>query len=316
MGDQVSKDEVKQASDVHVVDYLESKGERLIKQGKYYRHSEHDSLIINENGKWFWNSRNEGGYGAISFARTFYDYSFQNAVRDVNGQEITKRMDREEVKTNKPFIYPKQYEKNTQDNIKKYLNEKRGISIDTINNLIQADLIAEDKKNNCVFKWKDRQTNTIVGADRQGTVEMNDGRYFKQIVTGSKYDGGFQFDVGKPENLVLFESPIDAISYYDLHKPSNTRFKSMSGLKDKTAATAVKELAKEIKENGRKFNKFVLAVDNDNAGNNFSNKWLKMFNISERHAPKSKDWNKDLTNYRKQMQQVKINNTVEMEMQR
>src|SRR5699024_6791033 len=157
---------------------------RLIKQGKYYRHSEHDSLIINENGKWLWNSRNEGGYGAISFARTFYDYSFQNAVREVNGQELTKRMTREEEKTNKHFMYPKQYEKNTQDNITKYLNEKRGISIDTINNLIQADLIAEDKKNNCVFKWKDRQTNTIVGADRQGTAKMNDGRYFKQIVTG------------------------------------------------------------------------------------------------------------------------------------
>src|SRR5699024_11198987 len=229
--------EVKQASDVHVVDYLESKGERLIKQGKYYRHSEHDSLIINENGKWFWNSRNEGGYGAISFARTFYDYSFQNAVRDVNGQEITKRMAREEVKTNKPFMYPKQYEKNTQDNITKYLNEKRGISIDTINNLIQADIIAEDKKNNCVFKSKNRQTNTSVISDNQGTAKMNDGRYFKLIVSGSIYDGSYQFDVGKPENLILFKSPIDAFSYYNLHKPSNTRTKSMSRLKDKTAET-------------------------------------------------------------------------------
>lgn len=314
MGDKVSKDEVKQASDIHVVDYLESKGESLIKQGKYYRHSEHDSLIINENGKWFWNSRNEGGYGAISFARTFYEYSFQDAVRDVNGQEITKTMDKDEQETNKSFDYPVQYEKESQENAIEYLHNKRGISRETIDNLISADLIAEDKKNNCVFKWKDRETGKIVGADRQGTTQMEDGNYFKQIVSGSKADGGFQFDVGKPENLVLFESPIDAISYYDMHKPSDTRFKSMSGLKDRSAATSVKELAKEIQENGRNFNKVIIAVDNDEAGNNFSNKWAKMFNISERHAPRSKDWNNDLTNYREQeLQRIKINNAIEME---
>src|SRR5699024_12747884 len=141
--------------------------------------------MINEYVNLFRNSCNEGVFGDISCVRTFYDYSLQNVVRDVNGQEITKRMDREEIKPNKPFIYPKQYEKNTQDNIKKYLNEKRGISIDTINNLIQADLITEDKKNNCVFKWKDRQRNTIMSADRQGTANMNDDRSFNKTVNGS-----------------------------------------------------------------------------------------------------------------------------------
>lgn len=314
MGDRVSKDEIQKASSVHIIDYLESKGENLIKQGKYYRHSEHDSLVINENGKWFWNSRNEGGFGSISFARSFYDYSFQDAVRDVNGQEITKTIDRENTITNKPFDYPKQYEKETQNNITDYLHNKRRISKTTINNLIKSDLIAEDKKNNCVFKWKDRETGEVIGADRQGTIEMYDGNYFKQIVSGSKADGGFQFDVGEPENLILFESPIDAISYYDLYKPSNTRFKSMSGLKDRSAATSVKELAKEIHDNGRNFQKIIIAVDNDDAGHNFSNKWVNMFNISERHTPKSKDWNQDLTNYRKQeLERVKIHNAIEME---
>jgi len=314
VGDRVSKDEVQKASSVHIIDYLESKGEDFIKQGKYYRHSEHDSLIINENGKWFWNSRNEGGFGAISFARTFYDYSFQNAVRDVNGQGITQTINKENEQINKPFEYPIQYEKETQNNALNYLSNERGISEETINNLIKADLIAEDKKDNCVFKWKDRETNEIVGADRQGTREMEDGRYFKQIVSGSQADGGFQFDVGKPENLILFESPIDAISYYDLHKSTNTRYKSMSGLKDRTAATSVKNLVKEVQENGRDFNKIIVAVDNDEAGNKFANKWVNMSNNSERHAPKNKDWNKDLTNYRQQeLQRVKINNAIEME---
>src|SRR5699024_7434409 len=142
--------------------------------------------------------------------------------------------------------------------------------------------------------WKDRETNKIVGADRQGTIQMNDGNYFKQVVSGSKFDGGFQFDVGKPNKIVLFESPIDAISYYELYKLKEARYKSMSGLKDRSAATSIKDLVKEIAQNNRDFESVILAVDNDDAGHKFAEKWCNMFNISERHTPHTKDWNQDL----------------------
>lgn len=319
MGDRVSKDEVERANNIHVVDYLESKGEQLEKEGKYYRHADHNSLVINENGKWFWNSRNTGGYGAISFAREFYDLSFQNAVRDVNNQGISKEQSaertRKQQESKKDFVYPSHYESDTQKSIKEYLINERSLDAQTVNNLIDSGLIAEDKKKNCVFKWKDR-SQKIVGADRQGTIKMGNGKYFKQVVANSKEDGGFEFDVGNPTKIALFESPIDAISYYDLHKPTDIRLKSMSGLKDRSAATSLKDLVKENSEKGIDINKVIIAVDNDEAGNEFAKKWQNMIGISERHLPKSKDWNMDLQNKReRELKRIQTNHTV-MEMDR
>lgn len=319
MGDRVSKDEVERASDVHVVDYLQSKGEEIHKEGKYFRHKEHDSLVINENGKWFWNSRNAGGFGAISFAREYYDLSFQNAVRDVNNEGISKERNYERTKeqneAKKEFIYPNKYESKTQENIKDYLTNERSIDTKVVESLLKHDLIAEDKLKNCVFKWKNTD-GKIVGADRQGTVKMDNGKNFKQVVSNSKEDGGFQFDVGNPTKIALFESPIDAISYFDLHRPNDIRLKSMSGLKDRSATTAIKELVKVNDENNIPFEKVIIGVDNDEAGNKFAQKWENIIGIAERHSPKSKDWNKDLQNKKQQeLKRTNINH-ISMEMER
>lgn len=294
MSNRVGKDEIQKANDTHIIDYIKSKGENLKEEGKYHRLAEHDSLIINNNGKWFWNSRNVGNFGSISFAREFYGLSFQDAVRDIKGQEISNEANYGKVEDDRPFEYPYQYEKNTQDNAIRYLQKERGISEGTITTLIQSGIIAEDQKNNVVFKWKDRETGEITGAERLGTEPMEDGNHFKQIVANSKYDGGFEFQVGKPNKIAFFESPVDALSYYEMYKPTNTRFKAMSGLKDRSAARGIKDLAKELQQDNKEIEKVIIAVDNDEAGNNFANKWVNMFNISERHTPYENDWNDDL----------------------
>lgn len=311
MGDRVSREEIERASAVHILDYLNSKGEGLIKQGKYYRHTEHDSLIINENGKWFWNSRGEGGHGAISFARTFYNMSFQDAVRDVNSQSISRSYTKDLNKSeSKEFIYPKHYESSTQQNVKQYLVNVRMIDKRIVDSLIKNDYLAEDKLKNCVFKWKDSE-GKIVGADRQGTVPINNNRgYFKQVVANSKEDGGFRVDVGNPNKIALFESPIDAISYYELYRPTNIRLQSMSGLKDRTASTAIKDLLRDCKAKNIKFEKVILAVDNDKAGKEFTERWEKLLSPIETHVPKFKDWNMDLqkmkSNEKKKEQEIEL----------
>ncbi len=297
MGDRVSREEIEKASAVHVLDYLNSKGEGVVKQGKYYRHAEHDSLVFHENGKWFWNSRGEGGYGAISFARTFYEMSFQDAVRDVNNLNISRDFSKNLNKNKaKKFVYPKHYEASTQQNIKQYLTKVRMIDERVVNSLIKNDYLAEDKLKNCVFKWKDSE-GKIIGADRQGTVPINNNRgYFKQIVANSKEDGGFRVDVGKPNKIALFESPIDAISYYELYRPTDIRLQSMSGLKDRTAVKAIKDLMLDCRARNIKAEKVILAVDNDKAGKEFTERWEKYLSPVETHTPKFKDWNMDLQN--------------------
>lgn len=316
VGDRVSKEEIQKASDVHILDYLNSKGENLIKQGKYYRHAEHDSLIVNENGKWYWNSRSEGGFGAISFARTFYDMSFQDAVRDVNGLSITRDYTRD-IKNEVPkeFNYPKQYEATTQKNVRQYLINERMIDEKLVESLIKNDFVAEDKLKNCVFKWKDSQ-GKVVGADRQGTVKMDTKRgYFKSIAANSKEDGGFRLDVGVPNKIALFESPIDAVSYYELHRPENIRLQSMSGLKDQSATTAIKDLFKECRLRDQKLEKVIIGVDNDEAGKIFTERWENLINIAERHEPIMKDWNLDLKKHKKE-KELKKQQSHELELER
>ncbi|WP_223643403.1 DUF3991 domain-containing protein [Planococcus sp. 4-30] len=295
MGDRVDKEEVRKANEVHVLDYLHAKGETLERQGHYYRHPEHDSLVIKDTGHWYWNSRSKGGYGAISFAREYYELTFQDAVRDVNAQDHSKTFSREaERHTAQEFDYPLHQEVKGQENISKYLINERKLDPKIVAALIRNDLLAEDKLKNGIFKWKD-SAGKIVGGDRQGTVKMANKRgSFKQILANSKEDGGFRVDIGSPNKIALFESPIDALSYFELKRPENIRLLSMSGLKDQSATAGIRDLIKDCKERGAVVEQVIFAVDNDAAGEQFVNRWSNYLTTLEVDKPKNKDWNIDL----------------------
>ncbi|MGE6370742.1 DUF3991 domain-containing protein [Planococcus kocurii] len=295
MGDRVDKEEVRKANDVHVLDYLHAKGESLERQGHYYRHPEHDSLVIKDSGHWYWNSRSKGGYGAISFAREYNDMTFQDAVRDVNAQDSSKTFSREsERHSSKEFEYPLHQEVPKQENISTYLMDERKLDPKIVAALIRKDLLAEDKLKNGIFKWKD-SAGEIVGGDRQGTVKMDNKRgSFKQIMANSKPDGGFRLDIGSPNKIAIFESPIDALSYFELKRPENIRLLSMSGLKDQSATAGIRDLIKDCKERGAVVEQVIFAVDNDAAGQQFVDRWSNYLTNFEVDKPKNKDWNMDL----------------------
>lgn len=291
----VAEEEVMKAKDVDLLLYLEAKGEKFQKEGNYYRHTEHDSLIIREN-MYAWNSRGEKGYGAISFARMYYGMSFPEAVRDVNqGDYPTFTPSQEEEPTqNEPFRYPGYLEVQDNQAIKQYLIGERKIDSRLVNWLIQQDLIAQDQKKNVVFKWREKGgIGEIVGAERQGTVKMENRRgSFKQILPNGKPHTGFTVDVGKPTSVYYFESPIDLLSYWSLqqNRLQNARLVSMNGLKMKTVLRSFKE----AKDEGHPVNRIVLAVDNDKAGKEFTEK-IGALTINPRvqmHLPsQEKDWN-------------------------
>jgi len=295
VGDRVDKEEVRKANDVHVLDYLHAKGESLERQGHYYRHPQHDSLVIKDSGHWYWNSRSKGGYGAISFAREYNDMTFQDAVRDVNVQDPSKTFSRKsERHTSKEFEYPLHQEVEKQENISTYLINERKLDSKIVSSLIRNDLLAEDKLKNGIFKWRDSK-GKMVGGDKQGTLKMDNKRgTFKQIMANSKQDGGFRIDIGSPNKIALFESPIDALSYLELERPENIRLLSMSGLKDQTATAGIRDLIKDCKERGAVVEQVIFAVDNDAAGQQFVDRWSTYLTNFEVEKPKNKDWNMDL----------------------
>ena len=292
----VSDDEIANASKVHIVDFMIANGEPIERTGSsYFKHKNHDSLVLNTNGQWYWNSESIGGHGSISLARKFYDIGVVDAVNKINGMEITKKFENEIQEEKKPFVYPKEYEINTIDNAMKYLSEERMLDPKIVLALKKHDLIAEDKMKNIVFKWKDRE-GIIVGGDRQGTQKMENKRgTFKQFMPNSKGDAGFRLDVGKPDKIAFFESPIDALSYFDLKRPQNIRLQSLSGLKVQTMLTSLREFAVDTKNQSDV--KVILAVDNDKAGQEFIEKWKPYIDSNdswEIDKSKNKDWNDDL----------------------
>src|SRR6478735_7694284 len=181
----VKEEEIMKARDVDLLTYLEAKGETFVKEGKYYRHTEHDSLLIKGN-MYAWNSRNETGYGAISFAQMYYGMSFPQAVLDINKGDY-KELSHEQSSvsvSNEPFRYPKELEVQDQTKAEEYLIRERHIDPRLVHWLFQKDLIAQDKSNNVVFKWrKQGGKGKVIGADRQGTVPIKNKRgSFKQVL--------------------------------------------------------------------------------------------------------------------------------------
>lgn len=323
VGDRVDKKEIDTASQVNLVEYLHSKGEPIIKTGNaYYKHQEHDSLVINSDGRWYWNSRSIGGKGAISFAREFYNYSFQNAVRDVNNQEITHSIS---VETNQKntnsatFKYPKYFEVEHINNITNYLVHERGIDEKVVLALQKHNLIAEDQKKNVVFKWRDNDGH-IIGADRQGTIKMDNKRgSFKQIVAGSDLKNGFRIDIGQPKKIAFFESPIDAISYYDLKRPTDIRLVSMSGLREESVHVGIHQLSLQMQKNGIDFKEFqgiIIATDNDQAGNDFAEKVAAIYEDVVREKSMLKDWNDDLKEERFSSKNNSVSKNLSIEIER
>lgn len=295
MAERVSADQIMKAKEVDLLDYLQSKGETFKKEGKYYRHTDHDSLIIKDN-MYAWNSRNEKGYGAINFAQMYYNMSFVEAVKDLSDDQY-KTIDHDqqpERKEKKPFKYPEQYEVAGHNEIKRYLIDERKIDPRLVNWLIQKDLMAQDKRNNVVLKWREKGgTGKIVGAEQQGTVKMNNKRgSFKRIMPNSKLHTGFTVDVGRPNKIHFFESPIDLMSYWSLkqEKLKDTRLVSMNGLKPKTVFQSFLEARNE----GLPINSIVLAVDNDKGGKEFIKKMRDQVNENYFNTDipsREKDWN-------------------------
>ncbi|GED65627.1 DUF3991 and TOPRIM domain-containing protein [Lysinibacillus fusiformis] len=301
MGDRVSKQEIDQAATIHVIDYLIAKGEPIEKQGgNYYKHSEHDSLVLHEDGKWYWNSRAKGGHGAISLAREFYSMQFQDAVRDINELNLEPSKERE-IKQKEQFRYPGENEVKGIENARKYLVEERMLDTKIVSALEKHGLIAEDKMRNAIFKWVNKN-GEIEGADRQGTMRIDTKRgTFKGIMANSKEDGGFQLDIGTPNKVAFFESTIDALSYFDLKRPENIRLKSMSGLKDQVVMSSIRELIRECQERGEQVEKTLFCVDNDPAGREYAKKWEHIIgeDVLDFDFSEGKDWNEDLKEKRK-----------------
>lgn len=302
-----SKDQIKQAETIDIVDYcyqnnIALKGDTE----RYYRLVDHDSCVIDrKKNNFYWNSRGKNG-NIINFVQEYEGIKFKEAMERLL-DENNEYQNMNSVKfVVEPYEYSSEKEVEKFDKAREYLIKERKIDPEIVNDLHNRGLIKQDIHNNVLFLWKDYEK--VMGCSEQGTFHSDKFKRgsWKSIQKNSTANYGFNVQYGEPKHLKYFEASIDMLSYATLNKENlkDTWLISMEGLKHNTVLNYVLKAKAQLKDTP---DSVTLCVDNDKGGNNFcenlsmikiKRKDGSMFDI-ENELPTLKDWNDDLKQQKK-----------------
>ena len=286
----------------------------LVRSGRDYRWKEHDSLVITpDKNLWKWFSRNTGG-DSISLVETIKEVDFNQSVDFLNDGNFKEFQMVERAQEDFKY-YLEKYEQPFSAG-RDYLRNQRGLSDETIDYFLEQGVLAQANAKLDYFAEGTGGVTTnaiepvivfkslsssgeVVGASLQGIQENWEKwpkhGYAKVIMKNSDPMTGIHVDIGSPKRLIFTESPIDLMSYYELHKDSlqDVRLVSMDGLKESTIGRHLSQIQAEISgkplrwtpeqmadglqvaidhhffEDGKNADLINLALDNDKAGRTF-----------------------------------------------
>lgn len=314
-----TEDELQKAKENNnALQYALSRGYDLVREGNEYHLKEHDSMVFEMNGKWHWNSQHLHGH-ALDFIQQYEGKDIKEAVCILAGT-INMPAPVGPVHNTvipppekKEFILPERAE-----NFKiifAYLIKERGIDEGLVKNLVYQNKIFQSKAyNNLVMVGYDSD-NIARYASQRSTNSFT--KVFKRDVAGS--DKSYPFVIeGKAgsETVCVFESPIEAMSYWTLCKETgsnriNCHMISLGG------AGVLLALDRFLSEHPQIKN-IVVGLNNDtqefghtiNAGANGSRKIVEKYGDKYHvtlHQPHLNDWNDVLKNYRHNHLEEKMN---------
>lgn len=319
----------------------------LVRSGRDYRWKEHDSLVISpDKNLWKWFSRNTGG-DAISLVETIKEVDFNQSVDFLNDGNFKEFQMVERAQEDFKY-YLEKYEQPLSAG-RDYLRNQRGLSDETIDYFLEQGVLAQANAKldyfaegtggvptsaiEPVIVFKSLSSSgEVVGASLQGIQENWEKwpkhGYAKVIMKNSDPMTGIHVDIGSPKRLIFTESPIDLMSYYELHKDSlqDVRLVSMDGLKESTIGRHLSQIQAEISgkplrwtpeqladglqvaidhhffEDGKNADLITLALDNDKAGRTFIQELEAKGAVINSDLPELKpgqdktDWNDVLKN--------------------
>ena len=323
----------------------------LVRSGRDYRWKEHDSLVISpDKNLWKWFSRNTGG-DAISLVETIKEVSFNQSVDFLNDGNFKEFQIVERPQEDFKY-YLEKYEQPLSEG-RDYLRHQRGLSDETIDYFLEQGVLAQANAKLDYFAEGNGGVTTnaiepvivfksfsssgeVVGASLQGIQENWEKwpkhGYAKVIMKNSDPMTGIHVDIGSPKRLIFTESPIDLMSYYELHKDSlqDVRLVSMDGLKESTIGRHLSQIQAEISgkplrwtpeqladglqvaidhhffEDGKNADLITLALDNDKAGRTFIQELEAKGAVINLDLPELKagqdktDWNDVLKNHQEE----------------
>ena len=299
------RERVEYARSRDILDVASELNMELIRSGRDYRWKEHDSMVISpDKNMWNWFSRHQGG-DVISLVETMKEVNFNQAINYLNDGSFKEYKAVERAQ--ETFSYYLEPYEQPFEAARSYLKDQRGLSDETIDFFLEKGVLAQaNAKVNgsiepvVVFKSFDF-SGEMVGATLQG-IEENwekwpERGYAKNIVRNSDGITGMHVDIGQPNRLIFAESAIDLMSYYELYKDNlqDVRLVSMDGLKEGVIGRHLAQLQSDISgrplrwsydqlaeglqtaidnnffTDGKHADWITLAVDNDEAGQNFIN---------------------------------------------
>lgn len=195
------------ANSVNMIELLEKLNEPLKKVGKSKRWIRHPSIAFKDN-LWFRHSTKQNGL-PVDFLMTFFNHSEKEAI-----QTIVKLF---KLKDTTFVPYRELYRPPQNDHhhaIEIYLKYFRFIDASLINYFIKHGMLYEESKyRNCIFVGKD--SNGDIKHLHRHSIHLANTIY-KGNIPGS--DARYSFNViGKNNQIFVFESPIDLMSYITLN---------------------------------------------------------------------------------------------------
>lgn len=241
-----------------------------------------DSLTIDLTGKYAgsWRRWSNGVHG-----HNEHDLLAYLAKDGLITAEVARKADADQsidkeyqIKKTEPYNFKEMVINPHTELIDEYLTDKRHIAPVIVKFLHQKKLIVQDAHDNLLYLWTDAHGN-YTGGDVQG-IFYDYQKYGKRgtlklILPGST--GFFHLETGdiagdytKVKQVILFEAPVDLISYLELSqlaglpKLHHTMYISMSGAAAKLPET-IKHLKTEFNLQAKDL-VAVIATDNDTAG--------------------------------------------------
>ncbi len=284
-----TEEQKRQANAVDLVEFLRFKGEPLIRSGRELRMERNHSVTVHGN-EWYDHATEKGG-GPVSFLKEFYGMDYQQAVLTLLNEDISQlcsQVDTPRKKERKPFALPPTNENNRR--VFAYLLKHRHLDRDVLTTFVRLGLVYEDKGyHNAVFVGKGRD-GEVHHAHKRSTNSQ--GKAFRVTVEGSDFRYAFNWP-GSSGHLLVFEAPIDMLSFISMYHDSNWAKYSYVAL----CGTSSQPLLGML-ERYPDIETVHLCLDNDQAGQLATRRLAKVVREKglavDARVPVNKDWNEDL----------------------
>lgn len=211
----------------NALEYARRQGYDLVREGKFYRLRDHDSLVFTPDGKWFWNSRRLHG-SALEFLIHYEGRSFPEAVLTLAGETAQppelggrpnpplKHREGASVPAVEFKLPPRSGDMRRMFG---YLCGTRKLDYGLVKEMIVQGCVYESiyrasgkELHNACFVSYDN-LGAPVSAYQRGVAT---GSTYKGEVPGSSKDWGWLLSGKRPTELYIFEAAIDAASYVTL----------------------------------------------------------------------------------------------------